>query len=128
MARHKDNKWYPFWQTLKEGYDHFETHRRPPVVTVCDKRYHVNATPIQKTGRVDAEARCPQLERPKVEPFKPTGTEQVAEAPIIAPGPKMRGLAGAQQAPSGEPQSGILSGLTKASPAGVPSVGFSGGN
>ena len=24
MAKHKDDKWYGFWQNLKEGYDYFD--------------------------------------------------------------------------------------------------------
>jgi len=39
MNRHKDSKWHTEWQNLKAGYDHFETHRRPPKVGVRDGRY-----------------------------------------------------------------------------------------
>lgn len=132
MARHKGNKWYPFWQTLKEGYDFFEAHRKPPHITVCEKRYHVNAKPLQSvSGRIDPEGRCPQLDRPKLEPFKPTGNEQVAETHVVAPGPKLRSLAsmapGAGPA-AAEPQSGILSGLTRTQPPRSPAIGFSSGN
>jgi len=40
MAIHKDSKWIDFWENLKEGYDYFEGHRTPPLVTVQDNRYH----------------------------------------------------------------------------------------
>jgi len=40
MALHKDSKWIHFWENLKEGYDYFEGHRTPPLVTVQDNRYH----------------------------------------------------------------------------------------
>lgn len=39
MAAHNDSKWVPFWENLKQGYDYFEGHRSPPLVTVQDKRY-----------------------------------------------------------------------------------------
>ncbi len=44
MARHRDNRWFPFWMKLKEGYDSFETTGRPPVVKVCGKQYLVNVS------------------------------------------------------------------------------------
>ncbi len=39
MARKQDSKWIHFWENLKEGYDYFEGHQSPPIVTVQDKRY-----------------------------------------------------------------------------------------
>lgn len=39
MAAHSSSKWRSFWENLKEGYDYFEGHRSPPLVTVQDKRY-----------------------------------------------------------------------------------------
>lgn len=39
MKAHKASKWYDFWVNLKQGYDHFERHRRPPIVGVKNKRY-----------------------------------------------------------------------------------------
>ena len=39
MAIREGNRWYPFWQNLKQGYDAFEISRRPPVVGVKDQRY-----------------------------------------------------------------------------------------
>jgi murein L,D-transpeptidase YafK len=32
LAREKDNEWHAFWTNLKEGYDHFEATKVPPVV------------------------------------------------------------------------------------------------
>ena len=43
MEDHKNHQWFAFWQNLKEGYDHFEKHRTPPLVNVVDKRYNVRA-------------------------------------------------------------------------------------
>jgi murein L,D-transpeptidase YafK len=45
MKAHKAHKWYDFWVNLKQGYDHFEKHRRPPVVGVKNKRYVFFDTP-----------------------------------------------------------------------------------
>ena len=39
IAMHQNSKWIHFWENLKEGYDYFEGHRSPPLVTVQDKRY-----------------------------------------------------------------------------------------
>ena len=39
MMRYADSPWAEFWANLKEGYDLFEATRRPPNVTVRDRRY-----------------------------------------------------------------------------------------
>ncbi len=39
MAYYRNSKWIHFWENLKEGYDYFEGHHAPPLVTVQDKRY-----------------------------------------------------------------------------------------
>lgn len=39
MLWHKNSKWLPFWENLKEGFDYFEGHHAPPIVTVQNKRY-----------------------------------------------------------------------------------------
>jgi murein L,D-transpeptidase YafK len=41
MAIREGNRWYPFWQNMKQGYDAFEISRRPPVIGVRDQRYVV---------------------------------------------------------------------------------------
>lgn len=93
MARHKTSKWYPFWTTLKPGYDHFETSRQVPPVEVCERKYHVNVKPIQQISRIDPEGRCPSFERPAVEAFVPKPGEKVADTRTVAPGQKLRALA-----------------------------------
>lgn len=46
MARYKSDPNYGFWKMLKQGYDAFETTKKPPKVDVCEKRYVFNvATP-----------------------------------------------------------------------------------
>lgn len=93
MARHKKHKWYRFWKTLRQGYDHFETHRIPPSVAVCERRYVVNVDWPSKR-RLDPAARCPSFKRPQIEPFVPRPSEeQIAFEHIKAAGPKMRTVA-----------------------------------
>ena len=119
LARHRGNRWYPFWMTLKDGYDHFETTRKVPQIAVCERRYHVNVRPLTP-ARIDPEGRCPTFERPKLEAFRPMpipGSKVAEIPPVIVPGPKMRSMASAP-ADAG----GVLSGLTKS-----PSLGLTGG-
>ncbi len=129
MARHKGSKWMPFWQTLKEGFDHFELARQVPTVSVCDKRYHVNARPVVQnvSMKLDPQGACPKLERSPVAPFTPAPTDKVADARVSAPGVKMRSLASADASQSDVP--GILSGLglTSGAPQ-SPSMGYSNRN
>jgi len=39
FKNHQNNKWYSFWLNLKEGYDYFLEHKRPPDVGVKNKKY-----------------------------------------------------------------------------------------
>jgi len=39
LARYKNNRWYNFWQNLKEGYDYFQKHKTPPHVKVKSRKY-----------------------------------------------------------------------------------------
>ena len=93
MERHKKHKWYRFWKTLKQGYDHFEAHRIPPSVAICERRYIVNvAWPTSR--RLNPNSRCPSFRRPQIEPFVPRPSEeQIAFEHIKATGPKMRTVA-----------------------------------
>ena len=43
MAAYKDDLNFPFWKTLKEGYDYFELTKRQPKVSVCGRRYVFNS-------------------------------------------------------------------------------------
>lgn len=63
MAKHKGDKWYDFWRNLKEGYDYFEVTRRPPRVEVCEKRYLINASFVDRGARPDPAGACPAFER-----------------------------------------------------------------
>jgi murein L,D-transpeptidase YafK len=43
LFRHRESRWYTFWQNLKEGYDSFEETARPPNVSIKNKRYVFDA-------------------------------------------------------------------------------------
>ena len=64
MARYKNDPNYPFWQMLKEGYDHFELTKVPPKVDVCEKRYVFNRT-AQEGYEFNATAACPPMTQPE---------------------------------------------------------------
>jgi murein L,D-transpeptidase YafK len=101
MARHKDSPHIAFWQTLKEGYDHFELTRQPPSVAVCERRYLVNVKWRHATASTDPEGVCPPHERPKAVPFTPSRTDKIAEERITIPGPKLRALASSEPTAGG---------------------------
>ena len=94
LALHRKAKWFPFWATLKEGYDYFETTRQVPPVAVCERKYLVNASFIGNVSNINPEGRCPAYQRQRIEPFQPSSREQIAER-VMAPGPKMRSVASA---------------------------------
>jgi murein L,D-transpeptidase YafK len=92
MARHRTHKWHAFWQTLKEGYDHFEQARVPPTVAVCARKYVINVK--LPSSPLNPEGACPIFEKPLVEPFRPLpGAQQVAEERVVVPGPRLRSVA-----------------------------------
>ncbi len=87
MARHRGDKWYGFWRTLKEGYDSFEISRIPPKVAVCSRQYLVNANFFGQVATPDPAAECPAYRKLQPKPFDP-----FANTPILA-------QAGGQQRP-----------------------------
>jgi murein L,D-transpeptidase YafK len=90
LDRFKKHKWYAFWKTLKEGYDFFETHRVPPAIAVCERRYVVNAV-LAEPQQIDPEGRCPRFLRPALQAFSPRPNEwQLASERLTVPGPKTR--------------------------------------
>jgi len=62
MARHRGDKWLPFWKTMKEGYDVFEATHVPPKVAVCSRQYLVNANFLDPITP-DPEAACPAYQK-----------------------------------------------------------------
>ena len=61
MLKHRDHKHAPFWEMLKEGYDHFEITRIPPKVDVCGKRYRFNTV---GNGKFVPTQACPVMAMP----------------------------------------------------------------
>jgi murein L,D-transpeptidase YafK len=65
MAKNGESPWVPFWENLKLGYDYFQGHRNPPMVTVEEKQYAFHAfdpflfgsdlTPVQTMQTRDEE-------------------------------------------------------------------------
>lgn len=39
LSKYRTNQWYSFWLNLKEGYDYFNKHKRPPNVEVSNGNY-----------------------------------------------------------------------------------------
>lgn len=99
MERHQKHRWYKFWQVLKEGYDHFEIHRIPPNIAVCERRYVVNVH-LPEATKIDPVGACPRFLRPQIEPFVPRPSEeQIAQERYRAPGQRMRSFASNSQTP-----------------------------
>jgi murein L,D-transpeptidase YafK len=114
MARFASHEAYPFWLTMKEGYDYFELTRKLPTVAVCNRRYVVNvALRNGDPSRLDPEGACPAFLKPKPDPFRPRPGEQFAEQRIVVPGQKMRSLASVEDGAtrSGLTSTGSLGGL-----------------
>lgn len=86
MAKEKSNKWYGFWKTMKQGYDYFEKYRIPPAITVCERRYVVDAV---SRNRPDPAGPCPPLARPIVTAFKPLPEPGGVD---VAHGNKLKGI------------------------------------
>jgi murein L,D-transpeptidase YafK len=63
LAKHRLDKNIKFWKALKEGSDTFEVAKQEPKVMVCNRQYVFNAQPANASGRVDARASCPTLNR-----------------------------------------------------------------
>lgn len=94
LAQEKKNKWYPFWRTLKQGYDYFETYRLPPNVEICERRYVVN---VVAQSKARADQACPAMYRPPVTAFTPLPTD--AEV-TVAEGNKFKGVLSADDEPT----------------------------
>ena len=39
LSKYSSHQWYPFWLNLKEGYDYFNTYKKPPNVEVLEGEY-----------------------------------------------------------------------------------------
>jgi murein L,D-transpeptidase YafK len=79
MAFYANDPNYPFWQMIKEGYDHFELTRTPPKVDVCEKKYVFNRTTADGSA-FSASAACPPSEVPQSLAIAYAGYEKKYEA------------------------------------------------
>ena len=61
LAKHRADPNIAFWRELKEGSDHFDVSKQEPLVNVCNRRYHFNASPADTNANVAADAVCPPL-------------------------------------------------------------------
>jgi murein L,D-transpeptidase YafK len=67
MSKHTGDKWYGFWQNLKEGYDYFDVTHQPPKVDVCGRRYLINASFVDGGATPDPVGECPAYQRMPVQ-------------------------------------------------------------
>lgn len=87
MLRHANNKHFDFWQMIKPAYDFFETHRVPPPIAICERRYVVNAV-ARGNRKLSATGRCPRFDALDVGPFSPK--PDYDDTRTMASGPKKR--------------------------------------
>lgn len=83
MAAHSADPHFPFWKTLKEGYDIFDVKRQVPKVSVCGGRYVFNRQFLSEPE--DPLAACPpdtSLTDPLVAARQ--AADQVAMSSLIA--------------------------------------------
>ncbi len=134
LDRFRKHRWYTFWTTLKQGYDYFEIYRTPPQIAVCERRYVVDVV-IPASTRVDPVGRCPQFQRPLLQPFAPQPYEQqMANERVTVPGPRTRDAAAVASAaaldttPVADPGIDVATttGAINPFPVGASALGFSG--
>ena len=94
-AKKQKHKWYQYWTTLKQGYDHFEKHRIPPNVAICQRSYVVNV--MQPQSRIDADGPCPVFQRPVIAAYTPLPESPETD---VAQGQKLKGLVSADADPT----------------------------
>lgn len=80
MARNRNDPNYAFWQTLKRGYDVFETTRQPPQVGYCGGGYTFAAAG-QSAPPSEPRAICaPEVAGPAIAALQ--GTDEAAAFPM----------------------------------------------
>ena len=88
LERQKASPHHKFWLTMKDGYDFFEADKRPATVTVCERRYVVNAS-FGNRAKPRPDGACPPLDKVAPETFTPLPA-QAASAVVVEQGPKTR--------------------------------------
>ena len=82
-----------FWKQLKEGSDNFEVTKQEVAVGVCGKRYVFNATPINSSSRLDANAVCPPLQQDEAVRTEVAHKDKLDETYFAWSGPTTKGSA-----------------------------------
>ena len=87
LASQQKHEWFNYWQGLKEGFDYFEATRLEPKITVCEKRYLINAVFNDPAPRYSATGSCPRYQKGPVTAFKPLPKPRnaVAQASLAKP-------------------------------------------
>jgi len=102
MARYKGDPNIPFWENLKEGYDHFEITRLPPKVDVCEKKYVFNQ--IAPAGQAFSPGgTCPATTQPEAlsaayASLKDKDSSSFSLAAAISVKPRMPTISGVKEA------------------------------
>ena len=76
MEQYRNSRWIKFWRVLKKGYDEFEMTRIPPVIRVCERRYHVNPHFANINLQIDPSGPCPG--KPGFRPLRKTPALTIA--------------------------------------------------
>lgn len=82
FARHRRNKWAGFWAQLKPGYEHFEVTRQVPEVSVCSRRYLVNAKFRRKLQTLRPDGPCPPYTRQTPQQWLAANSLQQTPSPL----------------------------------------------
>lgn len=59
LASHRDDPNMAFWQNLREGVEHFDVAKQPPVVTACAGRYRFRSTADGAGTELEPMGPCP---------------------------------------------------------------------
>jgi murein L,D-transpeptidase YafK len=79
MSSQEKHEHFDYWRNLKEGYDYFEATKLEPKITVCEKRYVINAVFEDGTARYSATSKCPRYQKGPIVAFKPLPKPNVAQ-------------------------------------------------
>lgn len=59
MRKYRYHRWINFWRMIKKGSDEFNFTRIPPIVRVCERRYHINPAFATIKYRLNPSGPCP---------------------------------------------------------------------
>ena len=91
LAKHRADPNIAFWKELKEGSDNFDVTRQEPLVNICNRRYHFNASPVDANASLSADQVCPPLqqdEQLKAEVSAKAARDDAKVAELVSAGTK----------------------------------------